>query len=189
MRRVARGGGTRVVLALATLVAALLSAGASTAGPGGEPARPCTGGDLSTIFRVVPGSAGAGQISYTLQVRNVSTHECFVSGLPDVQLLGRFRQPLPTHVVPAQPGATTAVRVDLAPRRYAAATARFSPDVPGVGESVEGACEPKAFYVRVRPQQGGGSVIGMIRPATRVCEHGRLVFSVFVAGRTGPQPA
>jgi Domain of unknown function (DUF4232) len=188
MRRGARSSRIRLALAVTVLLAAVLAAGAGAAGTDGTPP-PCRGGDLATIFRVVPGSAGAGSISYTLQVRNLSAQTCFVTGLPNVRLLDRLRRPLPTHVVPAQPGATTAVRVDLAPRHYAAASARFSPDVPGVGEGVEAPCEPKAFYIRVRPQAGGAGVIGMIRPATRVCERGRLVFSVFVAGRTGPQPA
>ncbi len=176
-------------MTVATFAAVVLASGAVAASTGGSTAPPCLGSDLSTIFRQVPGSGAAGQISYNLQVRNISTQDCFVSGLPVVRLLGRFREPLPTHVVPAQPGATTAVKVVLEPRHYAAASARFSPDVPGVGEQVEGPCEARAFYVRVRPQPGGGPVVGMIRPATRVCEHGRMVFSVFVSGRTGPQPS
>lgn len=133
---------------------------------------------MSGLFYAIPGSAGAGQISYALRLRNRSKHACFVSGLPRLQLLGRTGKLLPTHVWPAHPGAQSAIRVVLAPGKYAVATARFSPDVPGVGEQVKGPCEPKAFRARVWPPGGGtGSFVVPVSPPTPVCEKGRLVFS------------
>lgn len=154
----------------------------SGAADGGAP--PCTGADLSGLFYAVQGSAGAGQISYALRIRNRSSRACFVSGLPRLELLGRTGKLLPTHVWPAHPGALAAIRVLLAPGKYAVATARFSPDVPGLGEQVRGACELKAFRARVWPPGGGsGSFVARLAPPTPVCEKGRLVFSVFTAMR------
>jgi hypothetical protein len=137
---------------------------------------------MTGLFRVVPGSAGAGQITYVLRMRNRSAGACFVSGLPRLQLLGRTEKLLPTHVWPAHPGALAAIRVLLAPGKYASATARFSPDVPGVGEQAPGPCEPKAYRARVWPPGGGtGSFVVPIAPPTPVCEKGRLVFSAVSA--------
>ena len=54
----------------------------------------CAGGDLDGSFTVVQGSAGAGQISYELTLTNASKDSCFVSGIPDVQLLDGAGAPL-----------------------------------------------------------------------------------------------
>ena len=144
-----------------------------------EPA--CTGKALDGLFAAVPGSAGAGQISYALRLRNRSAGACFVTGVPGLRLLGRSGRPLPTRVVPAFPGAGTAVRVGLAPGAAAVATARFSPDVPGPNEQTEGPCERRAYRVRVALPASGLVVPG--RPPTPVCEHGRMVLSVLTAAK------
>jgi Protein of unknown function (DUF4232) len=168
---------------VACAVAALSSA---TAFGGRAVVAPCRGVDVTATFTGVRGSAGAGQISYVLRLRNRSGHACWVSGLPVLRLLGRAGQPLPTHERPEHPGALTAVRVTLARGGYAAATARFSPDIPGPGEPVLHACEPTAFSVRVMPPPGGGITVTGVTPPTPVCEHGTLTLSVLVSGRTGP---
>ena len=181
----------RIATSLACQVAAaaaLALAAVSVAGAGRGEAT-CRGGDLSGSFSAVPGSAGAGSISYTLRLRNRSLHECFVSGLPGLQLLGRAGRPLPTHVRAAHPGQLTAVRVLLRPGSFAAATARFSPDVPGPGEPVDRPCEQAAYRVRITPPPGGGTLVVPVRPPTAVCEHGQMTLSAVVAGRTGPQSA
>src|SRR5262249_825180 len=123
-----------LIAALAVLAAP--GAGALT----GQPP-PCSGGDLTGAFRVVPGRAGAANIVYALQLRNTSIGTCFVTGIPGLVLLGKTGKALPTHARPSFPGALTAVMVRLAPGKTARTTARFSPDVPGVGEQVPGACE------------------------------------------------
>jgi Domain of unknown function (DUF4232) len=161
-------------LVLAGLIAALAFA---TGGPAATVA-PCRGAQLSGTFKVIPGSAGAGNIVYTLRLKNHSTATCFVSGLPKMQLLGRYGRALPTHVVPAFRGALTAVRVVLAPGKSAKATARFSPDVPGVGEpTTTGPCEKTSYKVRVTPPPGGGTLIAPVLPPTPVCEHGGMQVS------------
>jgi hypothetical protein len=159
----------------------------SAVSAGGTP--PCTGRDLSGTFSAVRGSAGAGQISYNLRLRNRTTRACFVSGIPGLRLVDRAGRLLPTHVAPAHPGQLTAVRVVLRPGGYVAATARFSPDVPGVGEPVGKTCERTAYRMRISPPPGGGVTIVPVVPPTPVCEHGGMQLSVLVAGRNGPAHA
>jgi hypothetical protein len=143
----------------------------------GHMSSPCTAAQLAGTFRVVPGSAGAGNITYALRLRNTSARRCFVTGIPGLKLLDRAGKALPTHPVPAHPGALAAVRVDLAPGKTATATARFSPDVPGTGEQTIGQCEPRAYTLRVAPT-GAGTLRAPIQPPTPVCEHGGMTWSV-----------
>jgi hypothetical protein len=146
-------------------------------------ASPCTGADLTGTFAAVPGSAGAGNIVYALRLRNGSAAACTVTGIPGITLLDRRGKKLPTHPFPAHPGALTAVLVTLAPGKTATATARFSPDVPGTGEPVSGRrCESVAYSLLVRPN-GGGTLRAPIRPATPVCEHGGMSWSVLTQSR------
>jgi Domain of unknown function (DUF4232) len=169
------GGSTTVTVTrtrtITTTVPATETASAASA---------CAGSDLRGAFSTVPGSAGAGQISYALTVTDVSTAACFVTGIPDVQLLDASGSPLPTHVSAAHPGQATAARIVLSPGDSASAEARFSPDVPGVGEQHGGACEPKSVTLRVSPT-GGGTVDVPIRPPTSVCERGALRFDLFAS--------
>lgn len=166
-------GFVALIAFLVALVGSALTA-TSAAGPG-----PCTGAQLAGTFSVVRGSAGAGNISYRLALKNVSSGTCTVTGLPQGRLLSKAGGPLPTHVKPAFPGALTAILVRLAPGRQTFATARFSPDVPGVGEPVAGRrCEPTAYRLRVTAQGGGATTVKVL-PPTPVCEHGRLLFSAY----------
>ena len=141
----------------------------------------CKGSQLAGSFKAVPGSAGAGNISYALRLQNVSTSSCSLTGLPQGQLLGRTGAKNPTHVRAAFPGALTAILVTLAPHQSARATARFSPDVPGVGEGGKKQCEPTSYRFRVTAP-GGGTVTVKVLPATPVCEHGRMLFSAYGRG-------
>ena len=138
----------------------------------------CRGSQLAGRFAVIPGSAGAGNISYRLSLKNTSTAPCALSGLPQGRLLDRSGRALPTHVRAAFPGALTAVLVRLAPGRSSRATARFSPDVPGPGEGTRGRCEPVAHFFRAAAP-GGGTTKTDVKPPTPVCEHGRLLFSAY----------
>ena len=143
----------------------------------------CTGAQLTGKFAVVPNSAGAGNIVYALTLRNRSTSPCTIAGLPDVTLLGRSGQALPTHIRAALPNTLTSVLVHIAPGRWARATARFSPNVPGEGEPLYGRrCEPMAYKLTVRAP-GGGKTLAPVTPPTPVCEHGQLQLSAYAAGR------
>ena len=165
-----------------TAVAVLAAVGFS--GVGGAASREdaaCTARELSGSFALVPGSPGAGNVVYALRLTNRSSRLCFVTGIPGLRLLDRHGRPLPTHVIPVHRGALTAVIVRLAPGQSATDTARFSPDVPGVGES--GKCEPVAYKLRVTPT-GRGTLVVAVRPPTRVCEHGSLQMTVLVKARS-----
>ena len=140
----------------------------------------CSGGRLSGAFAVVPGSAGAGHIVYRLTVKNVGSSACYVSGLPQVQLLGTTGNALPTSVSPAQPGTGTAAKISLQPGDSATADAQFSPDVNGTGDSTSGQCQPAATVLRVTAP-GGGTLDAPIQPPTPVCERGSLHLKLFSA--------
>jgi hypothetical protein len=162
-------------LAAAAFGALALAAGGSSLPP---PAAPCTGAQLAGTFLAVSGSGAAGHISYQLNVRLYSGSTCFVSGLPRIRLLSRLRKPLPTKVVPAFPPGLLAARVVVTPERGARAQARFSPDVPGVGEPVAGRnCERPAYYLRVTLPPGRATFLAPVKPATPVCEHGTMTVS------------
>jgi Protein of unknown function (DUF4232) len=61
-------------------------------------ARPCVGTDLAGSFAIVPGSAGAGQVSYVLMLKNASNKRCYLQGLPKATLLGASGSALPTRI-------------------------------------------------------------------------------------------
>jgi hypothetical protein len=162
--------------------------GSAAAGVSAAPITFCTGAALAGSFAPVPGSAGAGSITYRLSLRNDSGRTCAVTGIPELHLLGRSGNPLPTHVAPARPGIATAVLVRLAPGGYTSASARFSPDVPGPGEPVSGRrCEPTAYKLRVAARGGGSTIVPIVNP-TPVCEHGSLFVSLYIAGRRAGTP-
>jgi hypothetical protein len=138
-------------------------------------AKPCAGTDLSGTFSLVPGSAGAGQIAYTLSVRNTSHSPCSVHGIPLGMLLGATGAALPTHVRSAGGGGR---RLVLPPGASATAQARFSPDVAGDGDSQSGACQPHAHTFQLNAPGGGVTELA-IKPPTSVCQQGTLNFASF----------
>ena len=159
------------VLVLATVAASCATAATKDAS--------CTGKQLAGTFKVVRGSAGAGNIVYALVLKNVSKSECNVTGLPQGRLLDKTGKALPTHVRAAFPGALAAVLVHLKPGMSTRATARFSPDVPGTGEPVAGLqCERTSYWLRVTADGGGTTKVKLL-PPTPVCEHGQLQFSAY----------
>jgi Protein of unknown function (DUF4232) len=148
---------------------------AALAVPGGSSAAGCSG--LTGRFSVVPGSAGAGNIVYALRLKDGGSQSCLLRGLPVLRLLGARGQALPTHIV-LDPRFKQVRPFLLRPGKTATAMARFSPDVPGPGEPTsKKTCEPVAHTARV--SAGGTSVVVPIRPATPVCEHGRLTFTPY----------
>jgi hypothetical protein len=141
---------------------------------------PCAAGSLQGSFDVVPGSPGAGQISYTLKLTNTGATPCYVSGIPQVQLLGTTGGALPTSASAEPPAPASPPKVSLQHGGSAVAEARFSPDVNGTGDSTNGQCQPTATVLRVTAQ-GGGTLDAPIQPPTPVCEQGSLHFRVFTA--------
>jgi Protein of unknown function (DUF4232) len=157
-----------VTTTVTTTVSATTTSAATTA---------CTGAQLSGTFKEAPGGGGAGQIEYNLTLKNTSQTSCTMDGLPAAVLLNSSGAPLPTHIT----GTNGGPLVNLVPGASAKATARFSPDVPGKGDSQSGACQPKAYTLKVTPN-GGGTVAAPIKPPTSVCERGSLNFSTYVGG-------
>jgi hypothetical protein len=155
------------------VVAAGAGCGGSTSGDATTAAGParCRAADLSATFAVVPGSAGAGSVSYRLRLENRSSRPCTVGPRPRLQLLGADGSDLPTRVAEEPPGAAGSrlIRVGGA----AEIDARLSPGVPGRGEPATGRCEPTARRLRIFPG-GGGSLTAAVDPPTPVCEHGTL---------------
>ena len=141
----------------------------------GSSAKPCEGGQLTGTFALLPGSAGAGQIEYALTVKNTGS-PCSLRGIPRATLLGVSGAALPTHVRAAGTGG--ARRVVLQHGASAVADARFSPSVPGEGDSQSGICQPTAHTLQVTPT-GGGLMDAAIKPPTSVCEQGTLEFEAF----------
>jgi Protein of unknown function (DUF4232) len=168
-------------LLILTLV--VLAAGTSASGAAAHSDASCTGAQLTGTFNVVRGSAGAGNITYKLVLKNVSSQMCTLTGLPQGRLLGKTGTALPTHVRAAFAPGLTAILVRLAPGNTTFASARFSPDVPGPGEPVAGTrCEPTAWWLRVTAQ-GGGTTKVRLGPPTSVCEHGQMLFSAYSTKR------
>jgi hypothetical protein len=138
-------------------------------------AKPCKGIDISATFSEIPNSAGAGQIAYTLVVKNTSASPCSVKGIPQGTLLGATGTALPTHV---KPSGAAGKEILLPPGASAMAQARFSPDVAGQGDSQTGACQPQAHTFQLATA-GGGVTEAAIKPPTSVCERGTLNFEAF----------
>ena len=174
------GGGTTTVTQTVTHVLTVtLHATTTTSSTVAAPASaPCAAGNLTGSFDEVPGSAGAGQIVYKLKLTNTGSSACFVSGIPQVQLLGTTGKALPTSASAAQPGTATAAKVSLQHGHSASAEAQFSPDVTGTGDATSGQCQPTATVLRVTAP-GGGTLDAPIQPPTPVCEQGSLHFKLF----------
>ena len=136
-------------------------------------AKACQGTDLKAVFAQIPNSAGAGQIAYTLTVRNTAQGACFVQGIPQGTLLDVNGATLPTRVK-----GSGGKRVVLPLGASAMAQARFSPSVAGDGDSQSGACQPQAHTFQL--SAAGGSVTeAPIKPPTSVCQQGTLNFEAF----------
>ncbi|HEY4349054.1 MAG TPA: DUF4232 domain-containing protein [Gaiellaceae bacterium] len=164
------------ITALCAVVACAVSAPLSALGAASHP---CKGSQLDGAFKGIPGSAGAGNIVYRLRIVNTSTRACFVTGIPVLTLLDKNGRKLPTKGAFSGPrGALTAIVVPLAVGGHASLTARFSPDIPGPGESTSGPCEKTAYKLRVAVSGGGATTVPIV-PPTPVCEHGSLQLSVF----------
>jgi Protein of unknown function (DUF4232) len=137
--------------------------------------KPCSGTQLTATFALVPNSAGAGQIAYTLSVKNSSQSACSLHGPPAGTLLGATGTALPTHV---KAEGSAGRRIVLPSGASATAQARFSPDVAGQGDSQSGACQPPAHTFQLSAP-GGGVTEAAIKPPTSVCERGTLSFEAF----------
>jgi hypothetical protein len=157
-----------------------VTATTTTSAPG--PA-PCVASGLKGSFLIVPGSAGAGHVDARAVLTNISAAPCTTFGYVGLQLLGASDTPLPTHVVRA-PGSEP--HITLAPGGSASALARFSPDIPGPGDSQSGACQPVAQGTEITPPNDTHFVVapGLM---SSVCSQGTIDLNPLQAGATaGP---
>jgi hypothetical protein len=139
----------------------------TTATPSGS--NQCSASDLTGTFEVLPGSAGAGNIVYTLKVVNASQGACTVSGVPTIDFLDSNGQPLKKTVSPN--GAGTAVLVTLQPGDSARSQVRFSPDVDP--------CDPGTATMLRVTMPDNSTLDAKIDPATKLCGNGSLQPSPF----------
>jgi uncharacterized protein DUF4232 len=173
------GGKTVTVTQTVTRVRTVTVRAATTATTPSAVAE-CRANNLRGSFDHIRFSEGAGNTSYRLTVTNIGSSPCFVFGVPDVQLLAATGSPLPTHVSAAQAGTALAVPVTLQHGDSTTADARFSPDVPGVGDKAPGQCQPTATMLQVTVGAATGFDVP-IKPPTPVCEQGSLSSSLFAA--------
>lgn len=166
------GGGTKTVTVTQTTTLTTTQTVTTTASVAS--AKPCAGSDLAAVVTLIPGSAGAGQIGYTLTVKNTAQAPCSLHGIPQGTLVGASGTPLPTHVKPAGGDGRQIV---LPPGASATAVARFSPDVAGTGDAQSGACQPVAHTFQL--SEVGSVAEAEIQPPTSVCQQGTLNFEPF----------
>jgi hypothetical protein len=150
----------------AVLAAGALAAGGTPASSGG-----CNANNFQAHIKEIPGSAGAGHISYQLRLKNVGSQACMMGNHPALQLEKADGKDLPTHV--HKLGASSVVTV--AAGATARADLRFSPDIPGPGEPTHGPCEPRASLAVVTlASPGTRATVAQVRPKTSVCSHGSI---------------
>jgi uncharacterized protein DUF4232 len=159
-----------LLLAVLSIAAFVVSAGANAASSG---PKPCRNTQLTTRMTHIFGSEGAGSTGYRLSVSNVSKHRCWVRRHLDLQLLSAGSTPrkLPTRVSFLGSQGVVVIRAG----HTVSSRLRFSPDIPGKGEPTRVPCEPVAHGVIafLGPPRGGG-VTGPVRPPTSVCEQGSI---------------
>jgi hypothetical protein len=124
----------------------------------------CSAHDLTGTFQVLQGSAGAGNIVYTLKVVNASQGACTVSGVPTIDFLDANGQAMKEAVSPN--GAGTAALVTLQPGDSARSQVRFSPDVDP--------CDPGTATTLRLTMPDSSTLDTKIDPATRLCGAGSL---------------
>jgi hypothetical protein len=123
----------------------------------------CTASDLTATFAVVDGSAGGGNIVYSLRATNASQGACTVSGFPTISFLDANGAPLPSKI--NDNGDNGAV-VTLQPGDTATAQVRFSPDVTPCDAG-------KATTIRIGLPDGT-TLNAAIQPTTKLCGAGSL---------------
>jgi hypothetical protein len=158
--RVSSDTTTETVTVGRTVTHAVTTTVTTTSAGGGNA---CTASDLTGTFRIVEGSAGAGNIVYTLRATNASQGACTVSGFPTIFFLDASGKVMPSKtstnddhiaVVTLQPGDTATSQV------------RFSPDVTPCDSGT-------ATTIRTElPDQT--TFDAKIDPATKLCGAGTL---------------
>lgn len=158
-------------IALLACIVATAPAGRAS----GNAVPPCRATELGGSFTGVYGSSGMGHVEYRLRLVNLSPSDCLLSSLPRLRLLGRSGSALPTTIHPGRGSPSPTVVIPS--HQTAFATALFSPDIPGPGDTHAAGrpCQPTAFRLAV-PAAGGAAVVP-VEPPTSVCERGSLLLA------------
>ena len=123
----------------------------------------CTASDLTGTYSIVQGSAGAGNIVYTLRATNASQSACTLSGYPTVDYLDSSGAVMPSKTND-EPGQVAVVT--LQPGDTATAQVRFSPDVTPCDSGT-------ATTIRVQLSDRT-TFTAKIDPATKLCGAGSI---------------
>jgi hypothetical protein len=181
------GSGTTSATSPATTASSATSASTATPTTPGTtvPSIPaCRSADFTGQFSVIPGSAGAGHIEARLVLTNHTARTCRTGGYVGVGLVSATGASLPTKVV--RDTAIAAATLTVAPGASISALARFSPDIPGPGDSQTGACQPVATHSLVIAPNDT-SQISVPGPQSSVCEQGTIDLRALQSGATaGP---
>lgn len=145
----------------------------------------CTVANLQATFSVIPNSQGAGNEVARIVLTNSGSTVCQTYGYVGMLLLGANGAALPTDVVRV-PGTSNYPIINLAPGASASATARFSPDIPGTGDSQTGACQPTATSTEITPPDNTAHLI-VPGPGTSVCEGGTMSVGPLQSGSLAGQ--
>lgn len=160
-----------------------------TTAPASTPSSPtvgaphaCVPSQLAGRWTGVVGSAGMGQVSSDLALRNTSAWACTVDGYPAFTLYSAVGAALPTRIsfVPAP-----VPLLIVQPGGWVHSELRYSANVPSEGELESGPCEPKAAYALVTIG-GGGTVRADLDTAQPVCGRGRVAAKPYTAGPSSP---
>jgi hypothetical protein len=136
----------------------------------------CATTQLEGTVSEIPYSRERATLHYTLRLTNTAS-ECAVFGAPTGVLLSRAKKVLATHVVKP---AGTEVYVVVRPGQAVRSSLLIS-RLPAKGEK-KSACEPVAYWFRLRGPSGRGSVDVPLKPPARACRFGRLDFTYYGPG-------
>ena len=128
-----------------------------------RPSGRCAASDFTVTFKVLQGSAGAGNIVYTLRATKASQHACILSGVPTIDFLDASGAVMPSKI---SAGNGTVPLVTLQPGDSASSQVRFSPDIDPCDSGT-------ATTLRVT-MPDGSTLETKIDPPTRLCGAGSL---------------
>jgi hypothetical protein len=141
-------------------------------------------------MQLIVKGVGLGNVSAVIEVRNKSKRDCDMYGYAGFQLLGSFRQPMPTKVIRStlsyfSPKPAVAEVVALPSGRPPLTSKREVPGhayIPIAFNHVQDPCVNAAFLQVMPPDDTRSLVISVVAPGERsaslyVCSAGSLIVS------------
>jgi hypothetical protein len=156
----------------------------------------CDTGDLE--MQLIGQGAGAGNVAATIEVRNKSNRDCDLYGYAGIQLLNRYRSPLPTKVTWSTssyflPAPAVAEVVGLPPGTPPLTASRPVPGHAYIPLSTNDVQEPcsEAALLKVTPPDASTSLVISVAPPGSVpgtmafCSGGTVIVNPIRAARAG----